>query len=286
MRMKTDFCEILAPAGKLGDLPAIVEAGADAVYVGLKGFSSRPQEADFTVEEILEAKHYLHSQGLRLHVAVNAGVREERLPLLLDQLQELDKAGIDALILSDLGLLWMAREKAFRTPIHISTLTGVYNAQAVGLLTKYGAERIILSSDLFLDEIVAVTERFPQLEYEIVADGGICFNSNRQCCLPHVNTMTDYQVYCQLEYSLEKDGEPLGRARRIGNCPAKIHPAMGIYLGAGILSFKIEGRTNPLWYILKRVREMKESKEYYREHQAEIPGYMHYVRRNAEWRRQ
>lgn len=276
-------CEILAPAGNLSDIESILQAGADAIYVGLKGFSSRPMEADLTVDEIEEARRITRAYHARLHVAINAAAKEDTIPLLLNQIRQLDKIGLDAFILSDLGLLSLLRRQPLQTPIHISTLTGVYNSEAVRLLLQYGISRLILSSDLFLDEILSLTERFPQLEFEIVADGGICFNSNRQCVLPHVSTMENYTVYCQMDYDLVRDGQVCGPAKRIGNCPAKIHRTMGLYLGLGICSFKIEGRTNPLPYILQRVREMKESKQFYEQHAAEIPGYMHYIRRNAAW---
>jgi len=284
VNMRKIECEILAPVGRLCDLEQIIEAGADAVYFGLKGYSARPQEADLDINELSEARKITQEKNIKMYVIINATIIDSSLEELFCKIKQLDEIKIDALILSDLGIIDYVSKMNLKTAIHISTLTGVYNSDAIDLLMSLGAERIILSSDLFIDEIADLIERCPEVDYEIVADGGVCFNSNRQCLLPHVSTMEDYSVYCQKDYNITKEDELIGPAKRIGNCPAAIHKTLGIYIGIGIKSFKIEGRTNPLWYILKRVREMKESKDYYLSHLEEIPGCMHYIYRNADWR--
>ena len=147
-----------------------------------------------------------------------------------------------------------------------------------------GVTRIILSSDLLINEIADLMEYNDSLEFEIVADGGVCFNSNRQCLLPHVSTMESFFVYCQSEYLLAENGTVIKQGKRIGNCPSKIHVTLGIYLGLGITSYKIEGRTNPLWYVVQRIKDMKKSKEFYLSRSEEIPKYMHYIYRNADWK--
>lgn len=282
--MRKIRCEILAPVGNLQDVEPIINAGADALYCGLKGFSARPQESDLTVNELIQAKTIAADRDVPVYVAANAAFRDAAESELTDALGVLADKGVNSFILSDFGLIRKVSEMNTGVPIHVSTLAGVYNTESVNLLKrKYGISRLILSSDLYLHEIAQIIRDCPELEYEIVADGGVCFNSNRQCVLPHVNTMEDFTVYCQMEYDLYRQDERLGRAKRIGNCPAKIHRTMGIYMGVGVDSYKIEGRTNPLWYILKRVSEMKESKTYYLDHLDEVPGYMHYIYRNAGW---
>lgn len=282
--MRNIQCEILAPVGNLQDVEPIIEAGADALYFGLKGFSARPREADLTVGELARVKEIAADHGVPVYVAVNAVFRETGEKELLEALSALADIRVDSFILSDFGLIRKVREASLDVPIHVSTLAGVYNVETVRYLQRrFGISRLILSSDLFLGEIAQIIRDCPEIEYEIVADGGVCFNSNRQCALPHINTMEDYNVYCQMTYDLYRRDEKLGPAKRIGNCPAKIHRTMGIYMGVGVDSYKIEGRTNPLWYILKRVAEMKESKTYYLDHTDEIPGYMHYIYRNAGW---
>ncbi len=278
--MKRVECEILAPAGRAADIAPLLENGADAVYVGLAGYSARPESSDFSAEEIWEALPAVHGEGKKLFAAINANVPGEKIEELCGLIEELDEKGIDALILSDYGLMNRVSKIVRHAQLHASTLTGVYNHEDVRMLQEMGVSRIILSSDLFVDEIVDLTDKVPDMDYEIVADGGICFNSNRQCLLPHFGQKEGYSVYCQKEYELLKDGTFLGSAKRIGNPPGKIHRTMGIYLGMGIRSFKVEGRTNHLDYILQRVKDMAESKKFYLEHLSEIPGMMHYIRRS------
>lgn len=278
--MKNYQCEILAPAGRMEDIAPLIKAKADAVYVGLDGFSSRPQSADFTLEEIKEAVKKTHENQVKLFVAVNSNPPTEKMQQMYEAIRELDQCGVDAFIIADCGILKKLSKIVSNAALHVSTLMGVYNKETVRYLKQMGVSRIILSSDLYMDEIVDMIDAEPDLEYEIVADGGICFNSNRQCMLPHTGVMEDYRVYCQKDYELYRDGQYVQDAYRIGNCPGMIHRTMGIYLGAGVYSFKIEGRTNALDYILMRVASMYESKKYYLEHSGEIPGYMHYIRRS------
>ena len=277
-------CEILAPVGNLNDLVPIIDAGADTVYIGLRGFSARPIEADFSLEELLEAISIAHERGKKLYIAVNGSVKQALMEELFDKLRILSDGGADAFIMSDFGMIRHYHLLNIGTPVHASTLLGVYNSETIRWLREMGTTRMILSSDLYIHEIADLIQAAPDLEYEIVADGGVCFNSNRQCLLPHVSTMETYQVFCQLDYDLYKEGSKVGDAKKIGNYRAIIHRTMGLYLGMGVMSYKIEGRTNAIEYIIKRTREMKESKTFYLEHCAEIPGYMHYAFRNADWK--
>lgn len=277
--VKAKECEVLAPAGRLSDIQPLIQAGADAVYVGLSGYSARPKSSDFSLDEIRQSLSLLKLHGKKLYVAINANVWDEHIEELCNKVAVLDGLGADAVIVSDYGLINRLRATLKNTKIHASTLTGVYNYYNVRLLKEMGVARIILSSDLFVDEIVGIIDSVPDMEYEIVADGGICFNSNRQCLLPHIGAGERYNVFCQKDYGLFKDGVFLRKAKRIGNYAGKIHRTLGIYLGMGIGSFKIEGRTNNFDYILKRVKDVVDSKKFFSERQDEIAGMMHYIRR-------
>ena len=272
-------CEILAPAGRISDIEPLLAAGADAIYAGLSGYSARPKSSDFTADEIKRSVELIEARGKKLYVAVNANVKEEETESLCKEVAALDAAGVNAVIASDYGLMTRLANTVKHCQIHASTLAGVYNAEDVKGLKEMGVSRIILSSDLFVDEIAGIIDGVPDMEYEIVADGGICFNSNRQCLLPHTGCGEGYSVYCQKNYLLLKDGNLVSRAKRIGNPAGKIHRTMGIYLGLGISSFKIEGRTNSPDYILLRLKAMAESKRFFAEHKEEIAGMMHYIRR-------
>lgn len=272
-------CEILAPAGRKEDVLPLLEAGADAIYVGLSGYSARPKSSDLSMTDIEEILPLIHQTNKKLFIAMNANVPSDQIDALCEEVRLLDEMQVDAIIVSDYGLMSRFSRVLKHAQLHASTLTGVYNFEDVQMLKGMGVKRIILSSDLYVDEIVDIIDRVPDMDYEIVADGGICFNSNRQCLLPHVGQLEGYMVFCQKQYRLMKYGQDLGTARRIGNCPGKLHRTMGIYLGMGIYSFKVEGRTNNLDYIIERVRDMATSKAFFIEHELEIPGMMHYIRR-------
>ena len=274
-------CEVLAPAGRMSDIAPLIEVGADAIYVGLSGYSARPKSSDFTVAEVIEALDQIHNAGRKLYVAINANVPGELYEELADSIKALETAGVDAVIISDYGLIYYLSKIIVNMEIHVSTLAGIYNYCDVEMLREMGVKRIILSSDLFVDEMVDIIDKVPDMDYEIVADGGICFNSNRQCLLPHVGQKEQYTVFCQMDYELYKDEEKIGTAKRIGNYPGKLHRTMGIYLGMGIKSFKIEGRTNEFSYILQRVKSMVDSKRFTLENYKDIPGMMHYIRRST-----
>lgn len=281
--MRWGEVEVLAPAGRVSDIIPLLENGADAVYAGLSGFSARPKSSDFSMEDIREILPVIHDRGKKLFIAINANVPGDRTKELYASVAALDALFADAVIVSDYGLMRRISGILKHTELHASTLSGIYNYEDVRMLKDMGVKRIILSSDLFVDEMVDIIDRVPDMDYEIVADGGICFNSNRQCLLPHFGQKENYTVYCQMEYELLQDGEAVGKAKRIGNFPGKIHRTMGIYMGMGISSFKVEGRTNEIGYILPRVREMAESKKFYQDHLSEIPGMMHYIRRNIDY---
>ncbi|MCH5161964.1 MAG: U32 family peptidase [Clostridiales bacterium] len=279
--VKADEIEVLAPCGRPCDIMPVIDAGADAIYVGLSGYSARPKSSDFTAEEICESLPKIKAQNKKLYVAVNANVENEYISDLCEKAKTLDKAGVDAFIVSDYGLIDLMCKTVKNASVHSSTISGTYNYEDVKLLKSMGVKRVILSTDLFVDEISDIIDNAGDMEYEMVANGGICFNSNRQCLLPHVGSNEGYTVFCQKEYDLIKDGQVLGRAKRIGSVACHMHRDMGLYVGMGISSFKIEGRTNNIDYVLKRVKSVAESKRFVVEHADEIAGMMHYVRRQG-----
>lgn len=276
--------EILAPVGRIRDLPDIVSAGADAVYVGLSGFSSRPKQADLSVEEIREASDYCRAVGVPVYVAVNACIAEGQVPELKDMMQEINRTAAAGVILADYGLLYYYASLPNHKPIHASTLLGVNNSSSVRELRKEGVERIILSTNLTLqemNEIIRVSD--PSLDFEIVAEGGLCYNCNYQCMLPHFFDERGFHVYCQEEYELITDKYMFPAGKRIGHDLIHLGPVLGLFMGIGIHSFKIEGRTNPKERIIRSVRYVKECRDRFLEEKTELSSCLHYVCR--EWKK-
>lgn len=245
--------EVLAPAGTINAIEPLIEAGANAIYVGLKGFSSRPNNADFAIEEIKSAVEICHKEKVKLYVAINGGIENDNFTTVKKALHTLEEYKIDAVILSDWGMIRKASELLNTTEIHASTLLGVYNAKTVDILASMGVTRIVLSTNLFIDEIISIINNEPNIEYEIVADGGICFNDNRICELPHYIKANEYCVGCKEEYYTNNTKVS------IGSKTISLSEIIQIFCELGIFSYKIEGRTVPYNYIIPRTKKLSDA---------------------------
>lgn len=274
--------EILAPLGKLENLAPLIEAGANAVYAGAGGLSSRPEAFDLTIQEFDQAVQYAHSKGCKVYAAINACLSDDSLIKATALAEDLDKARVDAVIAADYGMISMLADRLKYSEIHASTLLGVYNSQTVDILRRFNVKRIVLSSDLLANEIAELIKKNNDMEYEIIAAGGICFQCNRQCRLPHGIWESQYHVACQSEYRLLRNGKSAGKTYRIGAPTVRLYTALGLYAAMGITSYKIEGRTNKLEDICKRVKELEMARRFIENRTNEIPGYLHYISRYAE----
>lgn len=235
--------EILAPAGNMDDLQLMIKEGADAVYVGLNGFSSRPQNADFSLTDIKEAVEICHKSKVKLYIAINANVQQSNMEQLIKEILQIDDYGVDAVILSEFGLIAELQGQLSNTKIHASTLLGVYNIETVRLLKSLGVSRIIFYANLYIDEMAVIINAVPDLEYELVAEGGTCFNDIRQCKLPHGIEQGEHILFCRKNFMLNLDKTSNRAAKMISEYPTRTAEIVGIYMAIGITSFKIEGRT-------------------------------------------
>ncbi|PNU21684.1 peptidase U32 [Geothermobacter hydrogeniphilus] len=172
--------ELLAPAGSLEAFFAAAEAGADAVYCGLKAFSARAKAKNFNVTDLEKMSAAQHAAGRRLYVTLNTLVKERELPELVDTLATLDQIGVDGLILQDLAVWKLAREHFPKLELHASTQMTVHNAAGVKMLERMGFARGVLARELTLDEITAI-RRQTHLELEHFIHGALCFSFSGQC---------------------------------------------------------------------------------------------------------
>lgn len=267
--------ELLAPAREVEAITPLIEAGADALYIGLYGFSSRPASADFTLEEIKMALDICHEKDTSVHIAINGCVTESKLNELKENIAYLDEMGVDAVILADWGIIFQAGNIVKNAEIHASTLLGVYNSQTVRYLKKIGVKRLVFSTNMYIDEIADIINSVPDMEYEIVADGGICFNDNRICELPHINEGNEYKVFCRQKYKLLLNGKEY-EANPIAADMISSKEIVCMYLQLGINSFKIEGRTSDYQYIVPRVRALRKKID---ECDLLQPSTLHYINR-------
>ncbi|TYO99221.1 putative protease [Geothermobacter ehrlichii] len=172
--------ELLAPAGSLEAFFAAVEAGADAVYAGLKAFSARAKAKNFSLRDIERMTGYLHAEGRRLYITLNTLVKEAELPELVDTLAALEEIGVDALILQDLAVWRLAKTHFPGLELHASTQMTIHNAAGVRMLERMGFTRAVLARELTLEQIRTI-RRQTRLELEHFVHGALCFSFSGQC---------------------------------------------------------------------------------------------------------
>ena len=242
--------EILAPAGSGDHIHAAIAAGADAIYIGIKGMSARPDPWGFDLSSATEATRIVHAAGKRIYFALNAGYAEAHTSAVISFLDQVQDSGCDALIVADWGLLKRIQDMAIQIPVHASSLLGVYNLATVRLLQRMGVSRIILNTNLFLDEIAALIRAYPDMEFELIAYGGICFNDQRRCRLPHIVVDGHYHVGCEFDYiAPEKQSNGHRWAVDLHMPDVDLTSTLALYISLGVTSFKIEGRTRSTNYV-------------------------------------
>lgn len=172
--------ELLAPAGTIENFHAAIEAGADAVYVGVPGFNARNLARDLRLEEIGAMIRFCRDRGKKLYVAANSLVLECELPLVVETLAQLEFLGPDALIVQDLGLIRLVRRYFPHLRLHASTLLTAHNSLAVNALAGLGCLRVVLARELTAREIAAIRVR-SEVELEVFIHGAMCFSYSGLC---------------------------------------------------------------------------------------------------------
>ena len=206
--------EVLAPAGEMEKLKMAVAYGADAVYLAGTTFGMRSFAGNFTDEELAAAVRYAHDRGVKVHVTVNTMPRSEEVDVLPAHLEKLDAAGVDALIIADLGAFTMAGKYAPRCERHISTQQSIANYATAQSWFDLGAKRVVLARELSLEEITEIRRRTdPRLEIETFCHGAQCVSYSGRCLLSNYMTGRDANrgacaQPCRYQYALVEEKRP------------------------------------------------------------------------------
>lgn len=201
--------ELLAPAGNFEKLKVAVAFGADAVYMAGNAFGMRSAAGNFTDEQIAEAVKYCHERGVKVYITVNTMPRTAEYERLSKYLPKLEAAGVDALIISDLGVFMLAKEVVPNMTLHVSTQASVVSARTCTEWYKLGAKRVILARELSLDEIKEIRREIPkELEIEAFVHGSMCVSYSGRCLLSNYLTGRDANrgacaQPCRWEYKLK-----------------------------------------------------------------------------------
>jgi len=174
--------ELLAPVGKWDVLEAVIDAGADAVYLGGKKFNMRLHRKDynFTEDELKAAAEYAHQRGVKIYVTVNNLLTDTEMQELPSYLSFLEEIAVDALIVQDLGVVKLAKDMGLTIPLHSSVMMNAHNLEGLKMLEELGIRRVILGRELTLDDIKLMKTK-TSLELEYFTHGDMCFAQSSQC---------------------------------------------------------------------------------------------------------
>lgn len=244
--------EILAPAGGPEALQAAVFAGADAVYLGGPAFGARASARNFSREELREAVSFCRQRGVRVHVTVNTLLREGEMEQALEFVAFLCSLPVDAVLVQDMGLFFLLREKAPGLPLHCSTQMSLHTPLGAKLLYDAGASRVVLSRELSLEETGEIARACP-VELESFVHGALCMSVSGQCYFSALlggrsgNRGMCAQT-CRLPFAA-----PGGTGHDLSLKDLSFIPGMGRLEKAGVYSAKIEGRMKRPEYVAAAV---------------------------------
>ena len=206
--------ELLAPAGDPERLRMAVLYGADAVYLAGTDFGMRAFAGNFSPEDLRQAVSFAHSRGVRVHCTVNTMPRNDEMDRLPAHLELLEDAGVDAVILADLGVFNLAGRYAPHVARHVSTQAGVTNYETARAWYDAGASRVILARELSLEEIRTIRDKTsPSLELEAFVHGAMCVSYSGRCLLSNYMTGRDSSrgacaQPCRYRYALMEEKRP------------------------------------------------------------------------------
>ena len=260
--------ELLAPAGTLEKLKWAVAYGADAVYFGTEFGSLRSFAGNFTLDDAQEGLNYLHDRAKKGYVALNVYPFSDEYDKLTKIAQQLDEAGADAFIVSDMGVLAELKKLNLKAALHISTQANTTSWQTVLAYKELGAKRVNLARELSLEQIQDIQQHVHgQVETEVFIHGAVCFSYSGRCAIS--DYLTGFRANrgeckhpCRWQYSLVEEKRP-------GEYMPVFEDERGLYFfnskelalfeylpalaAAGVNSFKIEGRMKTIHYLATTV---------------------------------
>ncbi|MCI5752349.1 MAG: U32 family peptidase [Oscillospiraceae bacterium] len=264
MDNKYSNIEILAPAGDTECFDAALDYGADAVYLGRETFGMRAGPKNFSYEQLKAAVDKAHLKNVKVYLTCNILPRNDEVDCFRQYIEEAVAAGVDALIVADLGLLAMIKKYAPDMEIHMSTQTGIVNYASANELYNMGAKRVVLARELSLEEIAEIRAKTPaELDIEAFVHGAMCVSFSGRCLLSQYLTARDPNrgqcaQPCRWGYYLMEE-------KRDGMYFPIFEDEKGTYIlnskdmcmldhiddvvKAGVMSLKIEGRAKSAYYV-------------------------------------
>ncbi len=260
--------ELLAPGGGFLAAHAAIDAGADAVYLGLREFSARKAAQNFSFEQLRRIRQLTREKGRRVYVTVNTVIRQEEMPGLRESLAWLEAFAVDGVIVQDLGVCRLLAREFPRLPLHASTQMGVHNDAGLRVAEDLGIRRVILSRELPLERIRRLRDAHPGIELEVFIHGALCYSFSGACLASWALTgrsgnRGDCAQICRSRF--QRVGGAGSAAAQGGEGPqdcGHFFSCRDLFLGrdirlladAGVDALKIEGRMKAPEYVFATTR--------------------------------
>ena len=249
--------ELLAPAKNLECGIAAIDHGADAVYIGASRFGARAAAGN-SVDDIRQLCDYAHPFGVKVYVTVNTILYDDELEATRQLLQELQQAGVDAILVQDMALLQIQNEelRIKRIPLHASTQTDNRTPEKVRWLRDLGFSRVVLARELSVEEIATIHREVPDVELEVFVHGALCVSYSGICyasqhCFGRSANRGECAQFCRMKFSLvDAEGREVERDRYLLSLKdMNQSDHLEELIEAGATSFKIEGRLKDVQYV-------------------------------------
>ncbi|MEK4353516.1 U32 family peptidase [Paenibacillus sp. FSL R5-0475] len=269
-QIRREDVELLAPAGDWDCMRAAVANGADAIFFGVEKFNARARANNFRMDELTEIMAFLHSYGVKGFLTFNILVFENELSDAKELIDACVDAGVDAVIVQDLGLVKMIREISPDFPIHGSTQMTITSPEAVEFTKPFSLERVVLGRENNLKQIKTIGEQ-ARLPMEVFVHGALCVSYSGQCLTSEMwggrsANRGECAQACRLPYDLMVDGE----VKPMGDVTYLLSPKdlaaidlMPELIEAGVTSFKIEGRLKSPEYVANVVSKYRKAIDRY-----------------------
>jgi putative protease len=269
-QIRREDVELLAPAGDWDCMRAAVANGADAIFFGVQKFNARARANNFRMDELSEIMAFLHSYGVKGFLTFNILVFENELSDAKELIDACVDAGVDAVIVQDLGLVKMIREISPDFPIHGSTQMTITSPEAVEFTKPFSLERVVLGRENNLKQIRTIGEQ-ARLPMEVFVHGALCVSYSGQCLTSEMwggrsANRGECAQACRLPYDLMVDGE----VKPMGDVTYLLSPKdlaaidlMPELIEAGVTSFKIEGRLKSPEYVANVVSKYRKAIDRY-----------------------
>lgn len=268
--------EILAPAGNMEKALVAIEYGADALYLSGKAFGMRSKAGNFSMEELKKIVDIAHGRGVKIYVTVNITAHNDQADMLPEYLTELEKLGVDALIVADVGVIALAQKYAPSIPLHLSTQANTVNYQAAQFWEKLGIARIVMARELTKEEIAKICAE-TEAEIEVFVHGAMCMAYSGRCLLSNVLTGRDANrgecaQSCRWRYAVVEEKRPgeympieedEGGTHIFNSRDLRLLEYIPDLVEIGVDSLKIEGRMKSSFYVATVVRAYRQALDLY-----------------------